>query len=394
MSRSDVAAWHSAGLRGQGVKVAVLDSGFRGYRDHLGKGLPKQVTVQSFRLDGNLEARDSQHGILCGEVIHTLAPEADLLFANWEPDRPEQFLKAVRWARAQGARIISCSLIMPCWSDGEGGGSVHEELARILAGDNNQNSLLCFASAGNIAQRHWSGSFTRGSGGFHEWRPGQIDNLLSPWGQDQVSVELCWKSDASYRLRVYDETAHREVGCAPSGDTHGAHCGVVQFIPKADHVYHVRVELIQGPAGPFHLSALSAGLECSTSRGSITFPADGPEVIAVGAVDETGRRMAYSSCGPNSTRPKPDLVAVVPFTCVSRAQPFGGTSAAAPQAAALTALLWSQHRDWTGEQIRTALQKSATDLGPPGHDFETGYGLVTLPRLPPAARAVLAPKRS
>src|SRR6266542_176992 len=83
-----------------------------------------EATVRSFRNDGNLEARDSQHGILCAEVLHALAPEAELLLANWEPDRPDRFLDAVRWAKEQGAKIISCSLIMPSWSDGEGGGAV------------------------------------------------------------------------------------------------------------------------------------------------------------------------------------------------------------------------------------------------------------------------------
>jgi hypothetical protein len=98
LARLGVDRWHLAGCRGQGVKVAILDSGFRGYRDHLGSSLPSKVTVRSFRHDGNLEAKDSQHGILCGEVIHALAPEAELLFANWEPEHPDRFLDAVRWA--------------------------------------------------------------------------------------------------------------------------------------------------------------------------------------------------------------------------------------------------------------------------------------------------------
>ena len=46
------------------------------------------VTVHSFRSDGNLEAKDSQHGILCGEVVHAIAPQAELLFANWDPEQP------------------------------------------------------------------------------------------------------------------------------------------------------------------------------------------------------------------------------------------------------------------------------------------------------------------
>src|SRR5262249_16408809 len=133
-----VGRWHQAGHRGQGVKIAVLDSGFRGHRAFLGNGLPRNLLVKSFRQDGNLEARDSQHGLLCGEVLEGLGPDADLLLANWESDQPESFLAAVHWARGQGARIISCSLIMPSWSDGEGGGPVHAVLADLLgAGERN-----------------------------------------------------------------------------------------------------------------------------------------------------------------------------------------------------------------------------------------------------------------
>src|SRR5260370_386195 len=59
--------WQEAGYRGQGVKVAILDSGFRGYRHFLGNILPPRVVTASFRSDSDLEARESQHGIFCGE---------------------------------------------------------------------------------------------------------------------------------------------------------------------------------------------------------------------------------------------------------------------------------------------------------------------------------------
>src|ERR1019366_6247373 len=82
---TNLGAWqaHQNGQRGQGAKIAVLDSGFRDYRHFLGKGLPAKIKVRSFRNDRNLESRDSQHGILCGEVLHALAPDAELLFVNW-----------------------------------------------------------------------------------------------------------------------------------------------------------------------------------------------------------------------------------------------------------------------------------------------------------------------
>src|SRR5205085_4028339 len=127
-----VERWHKKNLRGDGIKIAIFDSGFRDYRSFLGKGLPRCVRTKSFRRDQNLEARDSQHGILCGEVLHALAPDAELIFANWEPQHPDQFLDAVRWAIAEGAHVITCSIIMPTWSDGEGGGPVHAELNRLL----------------------------------------------------------------------------------------------------------------------------------------------------------------------------------------------------------------------------------------------------------------------
>jgi subtilisin family serine protease len=101
--------------------------------------------------------------------------------------------------------------------------------------------------------------------------------------------------------------------------------------------------------------------------------------MAVGAVNHIGTRATYSSCGPNSHRPKPDFVAPVPFASLWRSRPFSGTSAAAPQAASLAALCWSRHPNWSAEQVRSALREAARDLGPSGHDWETGYGMIALP---------------
>jgi hypothetical protein len=374
--------WHAAGYKGQHTKIAVLDSGFRGYRSQLGKALPQHVTVHSFRADGDLEARDSQHGILCAEVMHALAPSAELLFANWEPDRSDQFLDAIRWARSQGARILSCSLIMPSWSDGEGNGPVHQSLVKLLGRSSGMADGLCFASAGNTALRHWSGAFHDHGDGWHEWEPGRCTNLILPWGEERVSVEMYWQGTAEYQIRVVDAQTGREVGACPTCRSRDQRCLAHRFTPQPRHHYELSVRLLRGQPGQFHVAVLGAGLQLAQCRGSIPFPGDGEEVIAVGAVDEEGHRASYSSCGPNSRIPKPDFVAVVPFCSLWRERPFSGTSAAAPQAAALAALLWSRNPGWSASQVREALQTSARHLGPSGHDDETGYGCVALPRLP------------
>ncbi len=377
LSRVGVEGWHKSGFRGKGVKVAILDSGFRGWKDHLGKSLPDNVTVKSFRSDADLEARDSQHGILCGEVVHALAPDAELLFANWEADEPERFLDAVRWAREQGARVITCSVIMPSWGDGEGGGPVHQELARILGGAR-VDDVLCFASAGNTANRTWSGAFQDGGDGFHCWTKGVTANPLTPWGSERVSIELTWKAAAEFEVQILDADTGRVVASS-SAKAEERHSAQARFEPAPGRSYRVRVRQLRGAPCSFHCVALGSGLEFSTASGSVCFPADGPAVIAVGAVDADGRRMTYSSCGPNSTKPKPDLMATVPFPSLCRDKPFSGTSAAAPQAAALAALWCGRHPDWAPAKVREALCKTARDLGAPGVDSETGYGLIQLP---------------
>jgi subtilisin family serine protease len=381
LDRLGVGRWHAAGLRGGGVKVAILDSGFRGYRDFLGSTLPDHVAVRSFRADGNLEAKDSQHGILCGEVVHTLAPAAEILFANWEPDSPQAFLEAVRWAKAEGARVITCSVIMPSWSDGEGHGGVHQALARLVGAGNRTGDVLLCASAGNTAKRHWTGRFHDRGDGLHEWETGRVENALSRLGSERVSVELCWQPGPDYDLTVTDRDTGETAASSAAPPGVGRGSAVARFYPQPGHRYAVEVRRASGVPGSFHLVALSTGsaLEYADAHGSVSFPADGPEVVAVGAVDGAGRRMAYSACGTVRGDPKPDLVARVPFPSRWRATPFGGTSAASPQAASLAALWLSRDPSLTPQQIRGRLRATADSLGTPGPSCETGFGLIRLP---------------
>ncbi len=80
---------------------------------------------------------------------------------------------------------------------------------------------------------------------------------------------------------------------------------------------------------------------------------------------------------------KPDITAA---SCVTTDVPmspqsknpyiFCGTSAAAPHAAAIAALIKSAHSDWTPDQIRKALTTTALDIETPGWDALSGYGVV------------------
>jgi subtilisin family serine protease len=245
--------------------------------------------------------------------------------------------------------------------------------------------MLFFASAGNTAQRHWCGHFCPDAAGWHQWRERTSANTLTPWGAERVAVEFYGPTQSAFEVQVSDAATGKTIGRSllQSDATGTVGRAVVRFEPEPSALYQVKVRCVGSPitdAEAFHLVALGGSLDHTTTCGSIPFPGNGAHVLAVGAVDVRGQRLAYSSCGPNSRLPKPDLVATVPFPSLCRARPFAGTSAAAPQAAGLAALVSSQHPDWLPEQIAQALRGAALDLGPPGHDHETGYGLIRLPR--------------
>ncbi|MET8999945.1 S8 family serine peptidase [Amycolatopsis sp. NPDC004169] len=123
------------------------------------------------------------------------------------------------------------------------------------------------------------------------------------------------------------------------------------------------------PAGPYPgLYTASSKWERFSSDGKrrLFYNADGT-AITPGNVSSTG----------GTVRNKPDITAADGVaTSVTGFQPFFGTSAAAPHAAAIAALLLSGKPTATPAQIRSALVSSAIDLGTPGFDTVTGNGVI------------------
>ncbi len=376
LQRLGVDRWHQAGWRGQGIRVAVLDSGFRGLDARAGVSLPARMQTASFRQDGDLAACSSLHGLLCAEIIHALAPAAELLLVNWEPDMPDAFLRAVAWAKAQEAQIISCSIVMPSWSDGHGGGRVHAKLQSILDG------VLMVAAAGNLGQRHWQGRVQCAADGFVQWQPTVHDNPIQPWGDRPVSIEWTSQSGLAVDLRVIEVTSGRSIGYTDRLPSVGIHGGAVRFWPQAHESYVLRAKLPKGATGELRIVALGSDLGITTRAGSVVFPADGKVVLGVSAVESRQQSPRYASWGGAQARL--DLAAQIPFPCPSRRRPFTGTSAAAPQVAGLAALCWSQDPSQSVAAVRQRLLGAARDVPPMGLDHATGAGLLCLPS--PAGR--------
>ena len=102
------------------------------------------------------------------------------------------------------------------------------------------------------------------------------------------------------------------------------------------------------------------------------YPAGYREVIGVGSVNEKMEHSAFSNTGKAVELSAPGEN--IPVTSYWGLQGAGsGTSYAAAHVTAVAALLWSENPDRNAEEIRTLLDRSATDMGNPE---EYGYGIV------------------
>jgi hypothetical protein len=132
----------------------------------------------------------------------------------------------------------------------------------------------------------------------------------------------------------------------------------------------------------------------SGEQGSpVTYPAAYPHVLTVGATDPNDQVTSFSTVSATMDLAAPgiDMVGAVP---ASRA-PSGylpglsGTSFAAPIVTAAAAWVWTARPDLDVTQIFELMRASARDIGAPGFDTASGYGLLDIP----AALAAPAPAR-
>jgi subtilisin family serine protease len=114
---------------------------------------------------------------------------------------------------------------------------------------------------------------------------------------------------------------------------------------------------------------------------TLTAPADGDGVIAVGAVDASGNYASFSSVGPTvDGRIKPDVVARgvdVRVAGASRPNAYvllDGTSFACPLVAGVAALILAEHPTWSPRQVLDALRQTASRASNPNNLL--GWGIV------------------
>jgi len=120
----------------------------------------------------------------------------------------------------------------------------------------------------------------------------------------------------------------------------------------------------------------------------VAFPANLPNVIAVGAVARDGNISLYSSRGPEIDLVAPsgqdlspnvwtiDRMGAAGYSAGNYTSTFSGTSAAAPEVSGVAALVLAKFPNLTAAEVKNLLVQNATDMGPTGFDNTFGYGRV------------------
>jgi hypothetical protein len=117
----------------------------------------------------------------------------------------------------------------------------------------------------------------------------------------------------------------------------------------------------------------------SGQQGSpLSYPGASPHVLTVAATDQNDQVASFSSQSPFVDISAPGVDIPVATALDNSYAPESGTSFSSPMVAAAAAWLWTVRPTLDASQVAEILRRSARDIGTPGWDAASGYGILDL----------------
>ena len=376
--------WHADGATGRGVEVAILDVGFAAYEDLLGNELPASVTTWNVPTVGG-----STHGSAVAEIVHDIAPSADLGLYQFSTD--VEFLEAVQAVADGKAHIVNASVGFDnIWHPD--GTSPCTQAVDILVEDYGRTWV---SAAGNENHRYRLGALSNRADDLVA-----IDGMSPVWvasSAGKAVVSLRWsepfgEAGIDLDLALYDEDGNPCGGQGQGVDPQDGDDDPYEIVECNTGGGWAQAYVLANGNNVTGLEGFLyayAGLDEADATGerNLTLPGDTRAGISVGAVDlpDTTVVASYSSRGPTDyDEIRPHLVAPAGVTTASYgAGQFSGTSAATPHVTGVAALVLHADRlSIEPSAVRDFLTDAAVDIGPVGQDHSSGAGFLVLEDVP------------
>lgn len=387
--------FHQRGLTGKGVRIAILDNGFLGWQQALGKRLPQGTT-----LDNGIENSQAQtaHGTRMAEIAYAVARgslpgplednESGPQIKLYNTNGFSNFEHAVKQVILDRVDIVLYSQVWEYGGNGDGQGFINKLVNEVVDQD-----ILWINAAGNNGASTYQTPVRSSSEGLALLPyDGQYVRLQVTHDGTPVRVVLSWndfndspehKTAKDLDLRLSDCTGKKlkESALIQSGENlpssqegYSAYAREIIKTTLNQGVYCLSVPImtrnfdgkstLRLTADGFGVSFLDASV-----GGQLLIPADNPRVLVIGASD-----VSYSATG-FLEQAAPTTAAAMPQSPELKLnsqvifgpnESYAGTSAAAAIAAGALATLrgvygkslnsLEVHRRITGEQLLSGPQ--------------------------------------
>ncbi len=405
--------WIGGGRTGAGVKVAVVDLGFKGYETRLATELPGTVVVPNNLGTCNQAAINGanadDHGTAVAEIVRDVAPNAELYLIC--VTGVGDLIPVKQYLKDQNINIANISLVN-FFARGDGQGPDNSDAGAVRR-SRVEDGVLWVAAAGNHGDKHYNFQTSGRQGRYCGGTATDLANSVQVIDNDQFfrvtvpagkafAATLRWDAwpvtSEDFDLFLVDApnltsaTVLAQSVLAQDGDAASEPLEGIFYENTTNNAKttYVAIARCTGGANPrfdlFFDKDPEVGLERSNASGSVAEPATSPYAMAVGASCFSQQTIQpYSSQGPTiDGRVKPDITgpdanATATFGASGGCtNGFNGTSAASPHLAGAAALLLGSTPSLDPAQLQTQLESRTDERGPQGHDNVFGAGFLKL----------------